>query len=60
LQAAVLYVPVLQALFHTQGLDAAELVAIVGVGSSVLWVEELRKLLASRKVVKLTGQSNAA
>jgi magnesium-transporting ATPase (P-type) len=48
LQAAVLYVPFLQRLFHTTALDWREILAIVGVGSCVLWAEELRKYFARR------------
>jgi magnesium-transporting ATPase (P-type) len=48
LQAAVLYVPFLQRLFHTQALDWREILGIVGVGSCVLWVEEARKFFARR------------
>jgi magnesium-transporting ATPase (P-type) len=50
LQAAVLYVPVLQRLFHTTALSAHELLWIVCAGSLVLWVEELRKLVARRRL----------
>jgi magnesium-transporting ATPase (P-type) len=49
LQAAVLYVPMLQKVFYTEGLGIAQLGAVVGVGSCVLWVEELRKLGARRR-----------
>jgi Ca2+-transporting ATPase len=46
LQAAVLYVPAMNALFHTVPLPLASLLPLAGVASLVLWVEELRKLLA--------------
>jgi len=49
LQAAVLYVPVLNRWFHTQPLPAGTLLALLAVASSVLWVEEARKLLARRR-----------
>jgi len=45
LQAAVLYWPPLNALFHTTPIAPADLLPIVGVASLVLWTEELRKLL---------------
>ncbi|MCW5632581.1 MAG: HAD-IC family P-type ATPase [Rubrivivax sp.] len=48
LQAAVLYVPPLQAMFHTRPLEAATLLPIVALASVVLWVEEGRKALARR------------
>ena len=44
LQAAVLYWPPLNELFHTVPIPAADLLPIVAVASAVLWVEELRKL----------------
>jgi len=46
LQAAVLYAPPLNAMFHTVPLAPAALLPIVALASSVLWVEELRKGLA--------------
>jgi Ca2+-transporting ATPase len=48
LQAAVLYVPALQQLFHTVPLSASEMGWIVASGSVVLWVEEIRKLWVRR------------
>jgi len=44
LQAAVLYVPALNALFHTVPLPLASLLPLLGLASLVLWVEEVRKL----------------
>lgn len=44
LQASVLYAPALNALFHTVPLAPASLLPLVALASSVLWVEELRKL----------------
>lgn len=43
LQAAVLYVPSLSAMFHTQPIALAQLLPIVVLASVVLWVEEVRK-----------------
>ena len=43
LQAAVLYWPPLNRLFHTVPLPLAELLTLLAIASSVLWVEELRK-----------------
>ena len=48
LQAAVLYAPPLNALFHTVPLAPASLLPLVAVASAVLWAEELRKLYARR------------
>jgi len=48
LQAAVLYAPPLNALFHTVPLPAGTLAALLALGSVVLWVEEARKVIARR------------
>jgi Ca2+-transporting ATPase len=48
LQLLVLYVPWLNGLFHTLPPDPGTLLLLVALASSVLWVEELRKLLARR------------
>jgi Ca2+-transporting ATPase len=45
LQAAVLWAPPLQAMFHTQPLALAALGLLLTLASAVLWAEELRKLL---------------
>jgi magnesium-transporting ATPase (P-type) len=45
LQAAVLYVPALNSVFHTVPIPASTLAALAGVASLVLWLEEARKLL---------------
>ncbi|MBI5258297.1 MAG: HAD-IC family P-type ATPase [Burkholderiales bacterium] len=45
LQAAVLYAPPMNALFHTVPVAPADLLPILGAASSVLWAEELRKLV---------------
>jgi Ca2+-transporting ATPase len=50
LQGAVLYLPPLGRIFRTVPLPAWELLAIAAVGSLVLWAEEIRKLLARRRV----------
>jgi Ca2+-transporting ATPase len=46
LQAAVLYVPAMNSLFHTVPLAPATLLPILAVASLVLWVEEARKVVA--------------
>jgi magnesium-transporting ATPase (P-type) len=46
LQAAVLYAPPLNALFHTVPLAPASLLPLLALASMVLWVEEARKLIA--------------
>ncbi len=45
LQAAVLYLPVLNRLFHTVPLPLSTVLGIAAAASCVLWVEELRKAL---------------
>jgi Ca2+-transporting ATPase len=45
LQAAVIYVPALNALFHTEPLPLGSLLTLATLASAVLWAEELRKLL---------------
>lgn len=45
LQAAVVYLPLLNRVFHTVPIEPGALVAMVAVASLVLWVEELRKLV---------------
>jgi magnesium-transporting ATPase (P-type) len=48
LQAAVIYLPLLNAWFHTAPIELPSLLPLVGLASVVLWAEELRKLLARR------------
>jgi Ca2+-transporting ATPase len=45
LQALVIYVPPLNALFHTVALPPASLLPLLLIASLVLWVEEARKLM---------------
>ncbi|HEY6106335.1 MAG TPA: HAD-IC family P-type ATPase, partial [Anaeromyxobacteraceae bacterium] len=49
LQALVIWWPPLGRLFHTVPLSPAEVGVVVAAGSSVLWVEEIRKALARRR-----------
>ena len=48
LQVAVIYVPFLQRAFSTVGLGAGDWLRCAAVGSSVLWLAELRK--AARRI----------
>jgi Ca2+-transporting ATPase len=48
LQAAVVFVPALNRVFHTVPFSLTEVVLIGSVASVVLWAEELRKLVARR------------
>ncbi len=57
LQLAVLYVPFLQNIFSTIQLSLADWTKIVIVGSSVFWLEELRKFILNiRQKAVATGQ----
>ena len=47
-QAAVVYVPVLQGVFQTEGLGLADWVLLVGIASAVFWVDEGRKWVKRR------------
>ena len=55
LQALVLYFPPMNGLFHTVPIPFGDLLPLVAIASSVLWVEELRKWLVrgARKPVAL-------
>lgn len=49
LQAAVLYLPWLNTLFHTQPLAPQTLALMLGLASAVLWAEEARKAWSRRR-----------
>jgi Ca2+-transporting ATPase len=49
LQVAVVYLPPLGGLFHTVPFDFQVVLALGAIGSAVLWVEELRKLVVRRR-----------
>jgi Ca2+-transporting ATPase len=53
LQVAVIYVPFLQAAFSTTALSAFDWLLCAAVGSSVLWLRELVKLLAGAREVRV-------
>jgi Ca2+-transporting ATPase len=55
LQAAVLYVPALNTLFHTVPLPPQSLLPLLLLASGVLWAEELRKLVARRRLERLSA-----
>jgi Ca2+-transporting ATPase len=48
LQAAVIYIPFLQQAFSTESLSAGDWLRCAAVGSSVLWLRELSKVIARR------------
>jgi magnesium-transporting ATPase (P-type) len=49
LQVAVVFVPFMNETFHTVPIPLSEVFSIGAVGSIVLWVEEVRKLIVRRK-----------
>jgi Ca2+-transporting ATPase len=51
LQLAVIYLPPLQAIFHTQALPLYDLAVCLGLSSLVLWAVELEKWLLRRGVI---------
>jgi magnesium-transporting ATPase (P-type) len=55
LQVAVVFVPALNQIFHTVPIPLSEVFAIGAVGSIVLWVEELRKLMVRRRAPRAAG-----
>lgn len=48
-QALVLYAPFMNDLFHTVPLAPPDLLPLLALTSTVLWAEEVRKLLARRR-----------
>jgi Ca2+-transporting ATPase len=51
LQALVIYAPFMNQIFHTTPISLLEALVIGIVGSSVLWVEEIRKFFIHRERV---------
>ncbi len=56
LQAAVLYVPALNTLFHTVPLPLESLLPLMALASTVLWAEEVRKWFVRRARAGATAQ----
>lgn len=54
-QAAVVYVPLLQGVFQTEGLWLRDLLALLCISSSVFWADEVRKYLAWRRGRPISG-----
>lgn len=50
-QMAVVYVPLLQSIFQTEGLYFGDLVLLAAVASTVFWADEARKFYKSRRKV---------
>jgi Ca2+-transporting ATPase len=50
LQLAVIYIPSMNRLFHTQPIPMEHVLLVTVVASSVLWVEEIRKFFARRRL----------
>ena len=59
LQAAVVFLPPLGQVFHTVPFSLKEVLAIGGVASLVLWVEELRKLIMRWRERRLASPCTA-
>ncbi|MDZ7613739.1 MAG: cation-translocating P-type ATPase C-terminal domain-containing protein [Flavobacteriaceae bacterium] len=53
LQMAVMYVPILQKVFHTQPLTWIELLFCLGLSSIVFWAVEIEKWIKRSKMKKL-------
>ncbi len=53
LQILVVYNPFLQGIFETQSLKLVEWLKIIGVSTSVLWAEEIKKFIRRRQSLKL-------
>ncbi|MDD5665167.1 MAG: HAD-IC family P-type ATPase [Candidatus Omnitrophica bacterium] len=51
LHFGVIYIPFLQNIFSTLALSFKDWLKIIAVGSSIFWLEELRKLIANRRGV---------
>ncbi|KAL8632519.1 hypothetical protein Q9189_001790 [Teloschistes chrysophthalmus] len=49
-QMAVIYLPFLQRIFQTEGLGGRDLLLLVGIASSVFWVDEGRKWARARSL----------
>lgn len=60
LQAFVLYLPFLQRIFYTTALSLRQVLALVAVGSSVLWAEEARKALRRVQLLRRSRASSNA
>ncbi len=58
-QMAVVYLPFLQRIFQTEGLGVADLVALVGIASTVFWADEGRKWYFARRARGLGGYSSS-
>jgi Ca2+-transporting ATPase len=50
LQMAVIYVPFLQDIFHTQSLTFIELLSCIGLSSIIFWAVELEKWFKRRSL----------
>ena len=61
-QLCVIYLPFLQRVFQTEALGVWDLVMLVGIASSVFWVDEGRKLLMKRRrrrILPVAGYSGS-
>jgi len=53
-QLCVIYLPFLQRVFQTEALGLWDLVSLVGMASTVFWVDEIRKWAERRRTSRLT------
>ena len=60
LQVAVIYLPPMNRIFHTVPLEWGAVLAIGAVGSTVLWVEELRKAVQRWREARAVARPAAA
>jgi Ca2+-transporting ATPase len=60
LQVAVTHVGALQRLFDTTGITAANWAVCIAVASSVLWIEEIRKLVQRRRQPRSASGPNTS
>ena len=52
LQCVVVYWPEMNTLFHTVAIAPSDLLLIFACASSVMWAEEIRKVLARRSLAR--------
>ncbi|KAG1049090.1 hypothetical protein G6F43_008562 [Rhizopus delemar] len=57
-QMAVVYIPFFQSIFQTESLTLHELIKVILVTSTVFWVDELKKLLRSKRIIRSGSRIN--
>lgn len=51
-QMAVVYIPFFQSIFQTEPLTLHELTKVLLVTSTVFWIDELKKLIRTKRIVR--------